>query len=100
MGIGVPTFGDVGRRGVERVVPLVVEGDGLESVFGFLDVGAGSDSIILEELRSACLSLRICIGKTKPLDLRNDLDLISWAVISGLNPLCIFNKFINYMELY
>jgi len=48
--VGVPAFGDVGRRGVELIVPLVVEGDSLECIFGFLDMGAGPDSIILEEL--------------------------------------------------
>lgn len=48
--IGVPTFGDVRRRGVECIVTFVVEGDSLEGIFGFLNIGAGSDSIILEEL--------------------------------------------------
>ena len=48
--VGGPALGDVGGSGVERVVSLVVEGDGLEGVFGLLDMRAGPDAIILEEL--------------------------------------------------
>ena len=49
MSLGIPAFGDVRRSGVESVVPLVVEGDSFERIFGLLDIGAGSNSIILEE---------------------------------------------------
>lgn len=49
MGGGVPAFGDVGRSGVDGVVAFVVEGDGFQAFFIFFDIGAGPDSIILEE---------------------------------------------------
>ena len=38
MDIGIPTFGDVGWGGIECIVTLVVEGDSLEGIFGFLDM--------------------------------------------------------------
>ena len=42
MSLGIPTFGDIRRSGVESVVPLIVEGDSFETIFGLLDIGAGS----------------------------------------------------------
>ena len=46
---GIPAFGETGRSGIDCVVSLVIEGDSLEAVLAFLDIGAGSDSIVFEE---------------------------------------------------
>lgn len=40
MDVGVPTFGNVGRCGVESVISFVVERDCLETVLSFFDIRA------------------------------------------------------------
>ena len=50
---------DVRRSGVESVIPLVIEGHGLEGAGRLLDVGAGSNFIIFEEDGAAGISLRV-----------------------------------------
>lgn len=89
MDAGIPTFVEGGGSWVEGVVSLVVEGNCLETVLGFLDVGARSDFIISEKDGPSGLSLGVCILWALPLLLRNDLDRMSLAVCSGLKPVCI-----------
>jgi hypothetical protein len=83
----------VGGRGVEGVVALIIEGHGLESARGFLDVGARPNFIISEEDGAGGVALGVCVEGGVPLPLRKDLARMSLAVCSGLKPLCI-NKII------
>ena len=64
MNIGCPAGLDVGRSGVESIIPLVVEGDGLEGIFSLLDIRARPNFIILKEDRAICLSLGIYTNKS------------------------------------
>lgn len=81
------------RSWVKRIVSLIIEGNSFEGIFSLLDVGAGSDFIILEEGRTIGISLGVSVIKHVPLPLRKDLDLMSLAVCSGLKLVCI-NKII------
>lgn len=59
VGRRVPALFDVGRRGIESVVPFVVESHRLESSRSFLNVGAGTDFIISEENRASGFALEV-----------------------------------------
>ena len=59
VGGGIPALFDMGRSWVKRIVSLIIEGNGFEGIFSLLDIGAGSDFIILEEDRTIGISLGI-----------------------------------------
>ena len=59
MNFRIPTFGDVRRCGVESIISFIVEGNSLKCIFCLFDIGAGSNSIILEESRATSFPLWI-----------------------------------------
>lgn len=59
IGGGIPALFDMRRSWVKRIVSLLIEGDSFQGIFSLLDIGAGSDFIILEEDRTICISLGV-----------------------------------------
>lgn len=54
-----PALGDGGFGGIDGVVSFIVERYGLEAILDILDIGAGPDSVVMEEFRSS-LTRAIC----------------------------------------
>lgn len=80
-----PTPPEWGLRWVEFVVSLVIEWYSFISSRRLLHIGAGSNAIIMEEVRaSALLSEAIWVIPVLPLFFRNDLFMMAWAISSGL----------------
>lgn len=56
---GIPALFDMRRSWVKRIVSLVIEGNSFQCIFSLLDIGAGSDFIILEEDGAIGISLGV-----------------------------------------
>lgn len=44
-----PTLRDSGFGRINSVISLIVEGDSFEAILDILDIGAGSDFVVMEE---------------------------------------------------